>query len=915
MVAKKNKNKPSLIIVDSYALIFRSYFALEKMQMRTSKTNEPTWAVYGYFKTLFSVIDDNQPDYLIAAWDARGKTFRDAIDSEYKQNRPPAPDDLPVQINRVEEILSVLKIPKIEMMGYEADDVIGTLAKQAIQSNIDVKIVTLDKDLLQLIEPGITVQLFRPYQGDFVLYDDKQFIENYGFGPLTLIDYKAIVGDKSDNIKGVKGLGDKGAKKLIETWGNIENIYANIEEVQPERTKKLLMENKNDAFTAKKLATIEIDVPELQIDLESAQYGNYIFQEVKEKFDEVEFHSLIEKLPGSQHTMAKATQDDLKVTVEYIQFNDMSKITSALHSKQNISMLYIDQQMKGCEPELVGLGVSIEGDRAFYIELSPENAKAKNEENAALIEFFSDLRNIEINVITHDAKKLIKMLDARLPGVKFPKIQFDTLLADYLLGFTNSSLENIIIREISADVQTEEELFGSGKNQVNAFDLSKDVLSQFICGRARLLFALKQQFTKSLEEIELLDILHEVDMPHLEVLSKMELQGIGVDKQFLLDLSVKLEKSLSGIEKTIYKHAGHDFLISSPKQLASVLFEELSLPKTKKNKTSWSTDAQALDSIASSHPIIREILQWRELMKIKTTYADALPDQISQISGNIHTMFSQTSMTTGRLTSNDPNLQNIPVRSEIGREIRKAFITSNKKNNLLVSFDYSQIELRVLAHLSKDKSLIQSFIDGRDIHTETASKLFDISAGQVQDEHRRAAKVFNFGIIYGLSAHGLMQRQHIARDEAEQLIENYFAAYPGVNKWKKKIIKDASSNGFVETLLGRRRYIPNITSQNKNLQLAAERIAINMPVQGTAADIIKQAMNDIDKELTSLQEEGLRSTMLLQIHDELIFDVPEKEIDVITNLAERLMPSMILDVPLIIERKYGKSWGEMKADA
>ena len=911
----EKKNKPSLIIVDSYALIFRSYFALEKMQMRTSKTNEPTWAVYGYFKTLFSVINDNQPNFLIAAWDARGKTFRDSIDAEYKQNRPPAPDDLPVQIKRVEEILSVLKIPKVEMTGYEADDVIGTLAKQAIESNIDVKVITLDKDLLQLIEPGITVQLLRPYQGDYVLYDNDQFFANYGFEPLTLIDYKALVGDKSDNIKGVKGIGDKGAKKLIASWNNIENIYANIDDVQPERMKNLLIASKEDAFIAKKLATIEIDVPDLQIDLEAAKYGNYIFQEVKEKFDEVEFHSLIEKLPGSEHTFASNNKQALKATAEHVKLNDFSKIITSLDKKQSISILYIEQQMKNAEPERVGLGISIEGNREFYIQFNNDDLQRKNEDDLALRNFFEALCNAEIKIITHDAKKFLQILQAQLPGIKIPEIQFDTLLADYLLGFTNSSLENIIIRELSADIQTEEELFGSGKNQVNAFDVPIDTLSQFICSRAKLLFLLKQKFSKSLEKIELLDIFYEVDMPHLEVLSKMEMQGISVDKQLLINLSTKLEKSLKSIEKAIYKLAGHEFLISSPKQLASVLFEELSLPKTKKNKTSWSTDAQALDSISSSHPIIKEILQWRELMKIKTTYADALPNQISKQTGNIHTMFSQTSTTTGRLTSNDPNLQNIPVRSEIGREIRKAFITSNKKENVLVSFDYSQIELRVLAHLSKDETLIQSFIDGRDIHTETASKLFDITADQVEDEHRRAAKVFNFGIIYGLSAHGLMQRQNITRDDAEQLIKNYFEAYPKVNTWKKKIIKNASTNGFVETLLGRRRYIPNINSQNKNLQLAAERIAINMPVQGTAADIIKQAMNDIDRELIELQLEGFSSTMLLQIHDELIFDVPEKEIDMITDLAKRLMPSMILDVPLIIERKYGKSWGEMKADA
>ena len=492
MVAKKNK--PSLVIVDSYALIFRSYFALEKMQMRTSKTNEPTWAVYGYFKTLFSVINDNQPNFLIAAWDARGKTFRDSIDAEYKQNRPPAPDDLPVQIKRVEEILSVLKIPKVEMTGYEADDVIGTLAKQAIESNIDVKVITLDKDLLQLIEPGITVQLLRPYQGDYVLYDNDQFFANYGFEPLTLIDYKALVGDKSDNIKGVKGIGDKGAKKLIASWDNIENIYANNDDVQPERMKNLLIASKEDAFIAKKLATIEIDVPDLQIDLEAAKYGNYIFQEVKEKFDEVEFHSLIEKLPGSEHTFASNNKQAMEVSAEHIKLNDFSKIITSLDKKQSISILYIEQQMKNAELELVGLGISIEGNREFYIQFNNDDLQIKNEDDLALRNLFEAFSNAEIKIITHDAKKFLKILQAQLPGIKIPEIAFDTLLADYLLGFTNSSLENIIIRELSADIQTEEELFGSGKNQVNAFDVSIEALSQFVCSRAKLLFLLKFLF-------------------------------------------------------------------------------------------------------------------------------------------------------------------------------------------------------------------------------------------------------------------------------------------------------------------------------------------------------------------------------------------------------------------------------------
>ena len=912
----KNNNRETLLIIDSYALIFRSYFALERMQMRASKTNEPTWAVYGYFKTLFSIIEEMNPNYLIAAWDARGKTFREQIDSRYKQNRPPAPDDLPIQIKRVEDVLSVMKIPRIEQAGYEADDVIGTLARQASKKDITVKIVTLDKDLLQLIDENINVKLIRPFQGDMLLYDEQTFINKYGFGPLQLIDYKAIVGDPSDNYKGVKGIGDKGAKKLINSWETIENIYLNIDKVEPPRIQKLLSENRHQAEIAKQLATIECQIPNLTLDLKSAKYGMHLYSDVEEKFNELEFYSLIEKLPDNKNANLNVNNAKL-INNEVLIINDQNikEFFIKIENSKILALLPLIERDENNQDCLIGIGFSYGGDKEYYLSINQNNNNGEFDDGSIKIlkKVVQKISNFDdITLVTHDAKKLITILES-IVSLFLVNISFDTLLADYLLGFTNSTLDNLVIREVSSDIKTEENFFGKGKNKIVAKNKTLEELSSFIAFRASYLLVIRSNLIKSLTAIDLLDIFYEVDMPHLIVLAKMESEGVNVNISTLKQLSLKLNKRTLKIEKNIFDHAGHKFLISSPKQLASVLFEEMHLPKTKKNKTSWATDAQSLDQLSKIHPIISEIKEWRELMKIKTTYADSLPAQVSKITGKIHTVFSQSSTTTGRLTSNDPNLQNIPVRSELGREIRNAFISSSEEKNNLVSFDYSQIELRVLAHLSKDEALVQSFIDMRDVHTETAAKIYNISNLEVNQEQRRYAKVFNFGIIYGLSAHGLMQRQNITRDEAEELIANYFIAYPGVDAWRKQIIQDARESGFVETLLGRRRYIPNINAHNKNLQLAAERIAINMPVQGTAADIIKQAMNDIYKEMITLKNRGLKSKLLLQIHDELIFDVPDDEIDEITLLAHRLMPSMILDVPLIIERKMGKSWGAMSA--
>ena len=820
----KNNNRETLLIIDSYALIFRSYFALERMQMRISKSNEPTWAVYGYFKTLFSIIEDMKPSYLIAAWDARGKTFRDAIDSRYKQNRPPAPDDLPIQIKRVEDVLSVMKIPRIEQAGYEADDVIGTLARQASKKDIDVKIVTLDKDLLQLIDENINVKLIRPYQGDMLLYDEQTFINKYGFNPLQLIDYKAIVGDPSDNIKGVKGIGDKGAKKLINSWQTIENIYLNIDKIEPPRIQKLLSEDKYQAEIAKQLATIECKIPNLKLDLKSAKYGMHVYSDVEEKFNELEFYSLIEKLPDNKHASLNVKNTKpINNEVLIIDDQNIKEFFSKIENSKILSLLPLIERDENNQDCLIGIGFSYGGDKEYYLSINQNKNDEKLDDGSIKIlnQVVQKISNFEdITLVTHDAKKLIRILQS-IVSLLLVNISFDTLLADYLLGFTNSTLDNLVIREVNSDIQTEENFFGKGKNKIVAKNKTLEELSNFISSRASYLLLVRSKLIKSLSAIDLLDIFYEVDMPHLIVLAKMEAEGVNVDIDILKKLSLKINERTVKIEKNIFDHAGHEFLISSPKQLAAVLFEEMHLPKTRKNKTSWATDAQSLEQLSKIHPIISEIKEWRELMKLKTTYADSLPAQVSNITGKIHTVFSQSSTTTGRLTSNDPNLQNIPVRSELGREIRNAFISSSGEKNNLVSFDYSQIELRVLAHLSKDEALVQSFIEMRDVHTETAAKIYNISNLEVNQEQRRYAKVFNFGIIYGLSAHGLMQRQNITRVEAEELIVNYFIAYPGVDAWRKQIIQDARESGFVETLLGRRRYISNINSQNKNLQLAS----------------------------------------------------------------------------------------------
>jgi DNA polymerase-1 len=908
-----DKKNSKLLIIDSFALIFRSYFALEKLQMRSSKTQDPTWAVYGYFKTLFSVIDELKPNYVIAAWDARGKTFRDDIDDQYKKNRPPAPDDLPSQINKVAEILSVLKIPRIESSGFEADDVIGTLSKQAAKKDTDVIIVTLDKDLLQLISNKIKVKLFRPFQGDSVLYNDEVFFNKFGFTPIQLIDYKSLVGDPSDNIKGVKGIGDKGATALIKQWNNINNIYSNIDKIEPLRMQKLLIANQNDADTAKRLATIECNIPQLELNLSESIYGDYESSQVREIFTEIEFESLLSKIPN--YLSDNKNKKNRKSKIIILDEKNYETFVSEVMLEGRIAFLPLSQIIND-RMFLAGVSFSHKDNLSYYLHFGSYFDEIDN--SGESIKILKDICNtlissLNVQSVTHNAKMHIKFFELLNSDIFLHNINFDTSIAGYLLGFINISVDELIMRELSNEIIAEDVFYGKGKNKFFLDNKTIEESSKFISERSANLLLIKDKLVHELEKIDLLEIYTDIDMPHLEVLVRMEQAGVLIDRSVLEELSKRLNVNILKLEKEIFKSAGHEFLISSPKQLAEILFTELNLPKTRKNKTSWVTDAQALKSLVTAHPIINDVLQWRELTKIKTTYADALPKQISNKTGKIHTVFSQVSTSTGRLTSNAPNLQNIPVRSPIGKEIRSAFVASMslKSNKFLVSFDYSQIELRVLAHLSKDRSLVQSFIDQRDIHAETAAKIYNISIDQVSLDQRRHAKVFNFGIIYGLSAHGLMQREQMSREEAEQAIENYFKAYPQVDVWRKKIIADASKNGYVETLLGRRRYIPNINAQNKNLQLAAERTAINMPVQGTASDIIKTAMNDIDKELLDMRKKGFKTTMILQIHDELIFEVPKNEIDDLDSIAYRLMPSMLLDVPLIIERKIGKSWGEM----
>jgi DNA polymerase I len=837
--------------------------------------------------------------------------------------------DLGRQIGRCLEMMEAFNIPVFSAEGYEADDVIGALAVQAAAQNIDTHIVTLDSDLVQLIQPDVTLYMMRPYQRDHVIYTRETARERYGFEPERMADYKALRGDSSDNIPGVPGIGDGTATKLLTQFNGIDEIYAHIDEVKPDKLRENLRAHEDQVRQALDTATIRTDVPDIILDMEEAVVGRYDRQRVLDLLRDLEFRTLVPRLPSVEEGFAQShngaastpTEKDYRlVTTE----TDLDALVARAQASKRIAF---DLEAVGTSPYhclLVGVEIATGPGEAAYIpighqpmldgpsQLAPDVVLGK------LAPLFADEG---IEKIAHSGKFDLAHLESR--GYPVRGVAFDTLLAAYVLGdgalsdvfragAGSLSLKWLVSRRLGFEMREMVDLVGKPGVKQQAVDQVRiEDLLPYACENVDYALRLREPMEKELRELSMWSLFADVEMPLVPVLARMEAIGIALDTSVLREMSVGLNEQVDYLEAQAYQAVGHDFNLGSPPQLSQVLFEELGLPHTRKTKQGYSTDAQSIEGLRGVHDIIEIILRWRELTKLRSTYIETLPGAVDPRDGRIHTTFDQAVAATGRLSSNNPNLQNIPVRSELGGQVRRAFIARDIGSDpVLLSADYSQIELRILAHMCEDPSLLESFRNDEDIHAATAAQVFGVALDEVTRVQRNRAKVFNFGVLYGLTDFGLAQREGISREEAGMFIKRYFEKYESVKAWRDEIVAQTRQDGYAETLIGRRRYIPDIHSSNFNVRMGAERIAINMPIQGTASDIIKIAMIKVDRELT---EKRFETRMLLQVHDELIFEGPQSELEALKEMVLRLMPaSLELAVPLKVDVKVGKNWADME---
>lgn len=848
-----------ITMIDGNNLLFRAYYATAYSGnfMKNSK-NFPTNAIYGLVNMINKIIDEEKPNYVIVAFD-RGKTFRHEKYKDYKGGRSETPEELKKQFPVAKDIITALGIKWYDIDNYEADDIIGTFSTYCDNNDIKGTIISSDKDLLQLINEDVDVKLLK--SGESIRYNEKTFEETYGIKPINIIDLKSLMGDSSDNIPGVKGIGEKGALKLLQTYKTLDGIYEKIEEIKG-ATKEKLLKDKENAYFSYELATIYKNVP-MEINLEDTYYKGPNIEKLNQLYEELEFYSLIKKTKQEE--------------IEYQIINNINELKL---EKDYSLYLEIDEfNYFKTRPQ----GVSIyDGTKAYYISY---NEIIKNKE------IFNNLN------VTYDLKKLYVVL--KKEGIELINTPFDTMLASYLLEYNTKDDVAPLANSLEYNIPLSNELYGKNKN-------AKTIITA-ACMKAKFLYETKTKFIKELEEKKLMNLYEEIELPLSKVLGRMEYNGIIVNKDILKEMGEEINKKMENVSNNIYTIVGHEFNINSPKQLGEVLFEELGLKHGKKNQNGYSTANDVLTKLKGSNPIIDEIIEYRMLAKLYSTYIEGLMNSIEE-DGKIHTIYSQVTARTGRLSSLEPNIQNIPVRYEYGKMIRKAFLPS--ANSVILSSDYSQIELRILSSLASINSMIEAFKNGIDIHTKTASDIFNTNIEEVTKDMRRIAKAVNFGIIYGISGYGLSENVGITPKEAKIFIDNYLETYPGIKEYMENTKKEAYNNGYVKTLFGRLRTINELKNTNYMIRQQGERIALNTPIQGTSADIIKKAMIEIDKELT---KRNLKTKMIIQVHDELIFDTPLDELEEVKKIVISLMENVCkLSVPLNVEVSYGNDWYNTK---
>ena len=900
--------KPLLVLFDGNALIHRAFHALPPLTV--SKSGEMVSAVYGFALMLLKVINELKPTHCAIAFDMKAPTFRHKLFHEYKAHRPPTPEELINQLGRVRELVSAFNIPIFELEGYEADDILGTLSYQANQRSMDTVIVTGDADTMQLVSPRVKVLYPKPGRSfsDTMLYDEAAVIQKYSLKPEQVADFKALVGDPSDNIPGVRGIGEKTAVKLLQQFGSVEQIFEHIDEVTPQKLQTILRENEAIARQSKELATIVTRTP-VTLDLDQCQAGQYDRQRVSELFRELEFVSLLPKLPQTEGVAAQVETKPPQGDYHIVNTTPaLDKLISRLSAVKSFAVDLETTSLDAMSAQLVGISFSPAAGEAYYIPVG--HIGLGQIEQLPLEEVIARLKPLlEDNAsakLTHNGKYDTTVLAEY--GIEVKNLAFDSMLAAYLLGEKSIGLKTLAFSKLAIEMTPISDLIGSGAKQIPMSQVEIARAADYACADADMTGRLKALLEPELHQQGLWQLFAEVELPLMPVLVHMERNGVALDIELLRQMSHRLGGQLLKLEADIYNSVGHQFNINSPQQLSTVLFEELKLSPQRKTKTSYSTGAAVLEELRGVHPIIEFILDYRQLSKLKSTYIDALPSLINPKTKRVHTSFNQTRTATGRLSSSEPNLQNIPVRGELGKEVRQAFIAP--AGSYLLAADYSQIDLRCLAHLSQDKSLVDAFRHDEDIHRATAAQVFGVKPQAVTTDMRRVAKTVNFGVIYGMSDYGLEQATGLSREEAAQFIIAYFEKYPGVKKYLESTKEKARKSGYVQTILGRRRSIPEINSSNRQVREAAERMAINMPVQGTSADIIKVAMINLDREIAKRR---LESKMLLQVHDELIFEVPQAELEEMRKLAPEIMSTALkLSVPLKVDIKAGKNWSEME---
>jgi len=912
-----------IMIIDGNSILNRAFYGLQGEQLLKTSDMIYTNAIYGFLNIYNKYMDEEKPEYVCVAFDLKAPTFRHKEFAGYKAKRKGMPPELAMQMPYMKQILNAMNVKIVEIEGYEADDILGTIAGAAENAGMKVVIITGDKDSLQLVTDNTTVKIPSTKAGKTITkeFNIISFENEYGIKPCQFVDVKALMGDQSDNIPGVEGIGEKTAFMLIKEYGSIENIYDKIESIQKESLKNKLINGKESAFMSKMLSKIDTDVP-VEINWEEYSVKPYDNSKLLKIFRKLEFKSLIEKMgindtlqeqydAMSQYENKAMNKNDKLFAKNASSIEDINNIIELICSKKEVAFYALIEKNNMFEYSLSALALAVpEQDgklETLYVDLI---SRFKQDEILQQLKLIFEDQNIK--KYGHDVKQFEVYLKNK--GINLYGAAFDTMIAAYII---NPSRNNYDLSEIyfeymqdeGMSLESLESIIGKGKNCKKLNEISSDVLAAFACKRAAAVFELKNVLHKVLEENMQLDLYYEIELPLSSVLAEMEYWGFKVNPKGLIEYSGELEAKISELESKIYELAGEKFNINSTKQLSNVLFEKLSLPPVKKTKTGYSTDAEVLEQLADKHEIVANILEYRQLVKLKSTYVEGLLSVINPKTGRIHSSFNQTVTATGRISSTEPNLQNIPIKLDMGRKIRKVFIAENE-DFVLLDADYSQIELRILAHISSDENLIYAFNNDFDIHTSTASKIFGVPPEKVTPLMRSGAKAVNFGIVYGIGDFSLAKDLGITRKEARKYIDDYLAQYPKVKQYMRDIVEQGKKFGYVTTLFGRRRYLPELKSSNFTIRGFGERIAMNTPIQGSAADIIKVAMVKVYNEL---KKGGYKSRLILQVHDELIIEAYKEEQEAVSELLKRNMENAVkLAVPLKVEVKSGNSWYDTK---